>query len=333
MLRKSDEIQGAQTPEDPTRDRLTGVMKKDEAEAQMARRAAETQGGTLFLCGVDGMRGINERYGLLTGDECLKRSARILSYLIRKDDILGRRSGDVFEIYMPSCRDPQQALAVCKRIHDRFRTNRGDERSKVPLSMTVVWEQKKPQDTLEEMFRRAEEELRTQREALESLPSQGGEGSGYIKDVKQVRKELVEQIQQPGAYCQDFETFKGIYRFLARGIIRSGQKACVILITVVNEAGGSPSLQEKDALMEQLGETIGATLRIGDVYARYSSSQYLVLVIDTTESQADRVVERIREQFQPCQGKNDVLVHSCYDLQPTQMGMIPDIGDELWPLE
>lgn len=39
----------------------------------------------------------------------------------------------------------------------------------------------------------------------------------YIKDVRQVRRELIEQIRKPGSYCQDYETFKGIYRFLEWG--------------------------------------------------------------------------------------------------------------------
>ena len=333
MQQKLDETQGKKKPAEEIHDRLTGVLKKGVAEAQIASRMNEARGGTLFLCDVDGITRINEQYGHLAGDECLKRAAHILSFMIRQGDVLGRRSGDEFEIFMPGCQDVRQAQAICKRIHDRFRTKDENGDSKIPLSVTVVWEQKKPQDTLMEMLKRADEEMHRQREALESLPSQVNEGNGYIKDVKQVRKELVEQIQQPGAYCQDFETFKGIYRFLARGIIRSGQKACVILITVVNEEGGSPSLHEKDALMEQLGETIGATLRIGDVYARYSSCQYLLLVIDTTENQADRVVERIREQFLAGRRGNNVLIHSCYDLQPTQIGVIPGMGDGYWSLD
>jgi hypothetical protein len=67
--------------------------------------------------------------------------------------------------------------------------------------------------------------------------------------------------------------------------------------------------------MKQLGEDIGITLRIGDVYTRYSSSQYLLLVIDTTEEKADRIVDRIRERFLDGRQGEDVLIHHCYELQ------------------
>ena len=107
---------------------------------------------------------------------------------------------------------------------------------------------------------------------------------------------------------------------MERGLIRSGQEACVILLTVVDEQGGSLIPYEKDTLMEQLGEYIGAALRIGDVYTRYSSSQYLVLVIDTTEGQAGMIAERIKERFLEDGRGKDILIHHCYELQPARFG-------------
>ena len=77
-------------------------------------------------------------------------------------------------------------------------------------------------------------------------------GDNYQKDVRQVRNDLMEQIRVPGAYCQDYDTFKSIYRFLERGIIRGGQKSCVILLSVTDEEGRSIAPDKKDRLMERL---------------------------------------------------------------------------------
>lgn len=281
------------------------------------------------MCRLNGLKGINEQYGHLTGDECLKQVACILSYMIRPDDILGRRSGDEFEIFILGCQDAQQSQDICQRIHDRFRARRGSGGGRIPLSVTVVWTRQEPEDTLRELLERADRKMEQKRAQLGTVLSQGKEGKGYVKDAVQIRKELMERIQQPGGYCQDYETFKGICRFLARGIIRSGQKACVILITVVNEEGGSLRPHEKDVLMEQLGKEIGAALRMGDVYTRYSSSQFLLLVIGTTEDQADTIAERVRGQFLSGRQGNDVLVHSCYELQPARIKQTAESGDRV----
>ena len=83
MNEKPDE--GKQNEEE--RDQLTGLLKKDMAEIQIASKMRGKRGGTLFLCDVDHMKQINERYGHQTGDECLKQVAQILSYMIRSNDI------------------------------------------------------------------------------------------------------------------------------------------------------------------------------------------------------------------------------------------------------
>lgn len=315
---KLGEKQG-EKKEEKNLDRLTGVMKKNIAEKQIAFKINERRGGTLFLCDVDGLERINRQYGHQAGDECLKQVAQIISFMISQDDILGRSGGDEFVIFMPNCRDAQQAQEVCARIGNRFRANRG--KGKIPLSVTVAHVMWQSGFTYEKLYECAVEKMKKQREALDIEKGQKDkEGEHYIKDVRQVRKELIEQIKKPGAYCQDYETFKSIYRFLERGIIRSGQKACVILITVVDKQGRSLLPQEKDVLMEQLGENIESTLRIGDVYTRYSSSQYLALVIDTTEGQTDLIVSRIKERFLAGRQENNILIHHCYELQPAQIG-------------
>jgi len=302
------------------RDRLTGTLMKDFAETRIIARMQERRDGTLFLCSVNDLKQINEQYGHPMGDACLKQAARILTYMICADDILARRSGDQFMIYMPDCRSEGQAEENGRRFYNRFRTSGGKVEGKVALSVTIVWAVQGGMGTWPELLARADGEMERELAELERAQRRGRRrGDRYIRDVKQVRKELAEQIRKPGAYCQDYETFKGIYRFLARGIIRNGQKACVILITVVNEEGGVPRLSVKDSLMEQLGDQIEAALRIGDVYTRYSSSQYLLLVINTTERQADQIAERIREQFLTSREGNDILIHDCYELQPTQI--------------
>lgn len=302
-------------------DRLTGILKKSIAETRVASMINGNQGGALFLCDMDNLKKINDQHGHLAGDECLKEAAQILEYMIQPDDIIGRRSGDEFLIFMPHCKNMQQAENTCKRIENRFRANKGKDKKKIPFSVTTVYALWQPGDTSRSLFRRADEELERRRASLYLSDERNQKRKDhYIKDVNRVRKELIEQIQKPGAYCQDYETFKGIYRFLERGIIRSGQKACVILLTVVDEQGGSLLPHEKDVRMEQLGENIGSTLRIGDVYTRYSSSQYLILVIDTTEGQADIIVDRIKNKFLADRKGNNILIHHCYELQPARIG-------------
>ena len=322
VYEKPDE--GRQNEEE--RDQLTGILKKSTAEARITSWMRGRRGGTLFLCDVNHMKRINEQYGHQTGDECLKRVAQILSYMIRYNDILGRCGGDEFIIFMPECLDMGQAQENCRRIQERFHADGRREKDRIPLSLTVVWELRKPGNTYQNLFASVCEKLKRQKGIMDTVRAETKRKDHYITDVRRIQEELTEQIQKQEAYCQDYETFKSIYRFLERGIARSGQKVCVILLTVVDGQGKSPLPYEKDVLMEQLGEDIGITLRIGDVYTRYSSSQYLLLVIDTAQEQADRIVDRIRERFLDGRQGEDVLIHHCYELQSVRNENTMDRG-------
>lgn len=311
---------GKQQAETSELDQLTGIWKKSAAEARITSAMSKNRRGALVLCDVNRLKQINDQYGHLAGDECLKEVAQILVYMIREDDILGRCGGDDFLIFIQNCQEIEQAEEICRRIENRFRINGGKSKNKIALSVTALSVLRQPGDTCRSLLERADTELRKRKAAFDTEGEQKNKGKDhYAKDARRIRKELIEQIRKPGAYCQDYETFKGIYRFLERGIIRSGQKACVILMTVVDGQGRSLLPGEKDAQMERLGEDIQSTLRIGDVYTRYSSSQYLVLVIDTTEGQGDRIAERIRESFLAGGAGNDILVHHCYALQPARI--------------
>ena len=109
--------------------------------------------------------------------------------------------------------------------------------------------------------------------------------------------ELREKDRPQGAYCQDYETFKRLYRFVERGLMRAPSSAYTILLTLVDDNKAYVTLQDKEHLMISLGKTIKASLRSGDVYTQYSSCQYLLMVMGTSLENAWKVVERVRSNF------------------------------------
>lgn len=217
-------------------DKLTGVWNSAAVEAKIIR--AMRDGGTLFVCDVDRLKRVNDQLGHYVGDECLKQVAKTLGYMTHGDGILGRIGGDEFVLFLSGCREQDKALELVRRIEERFRKERrGEKREKEALlGVTVGYAIKQDGEAYQGLVRRAQEVLlQKKKEMSEKESPLVKREDNYGKDVRQVREDLIEQIRKPGAYCQDYETFKGIYRFIERGIIRSKQKACVILITLVGE--------------------------------------------------------------------------------------------------
>lgn len=74
---------------------------------------------------IDKFKGINDTYGHIIGDKCLKSLALTASTSVRKTDIVGRYGGDEFIIILP-----QSGPADALKIGEQFRKN--IEKSKNP---------------------------------------------------------------------------------------------------------------------------------------------------------------------------------------------------------
>ena len=276
-------------------DSLTGVLNWHAARARITDQLSEN--GALLICDIDHFKRINERFGHRAGDECLQLAAQTLGRLIGDRDILGRSGGDEFVIYMPECQGEKLAKQALERLTDRFAAYQKRRAGEISLTVTAGCAVCGEEDTCETMFARARKDLFEKRRGAAGGGWEEAAGAdSYRRDAGRIREDLMEEISMPGAYCNRWQCFQ----------------------TVVDDDGRSVAPDEKDFLMELLGEAIRTTLRIGDVYTRYTSSQYLVLAIDTSQKLADMIADRVKEKFLSDSGRKNLLVHCCYELQPAR---------------
>lgn len=112
-------------------------------------------------------------------------------------------------------------------------------------------------------------------------------------DLNIIKQELQEvDSDRRAVYCE-YEFFKEIYRLCARGSSRTGQVVHVALITVASESGEELSHKQVNSSMEKLKEVLETSLRRNDVYARYSVSQYLVMLQSTSYENGLVVLKRV----------------------------------------
>ena len=294
-------------------DSLTGILNRRAAEQRI--REAMGEGGAFFICDIDQFKGVNDRFGHLTGDKCLKQAARTLGGMIRGDDILGRFGGDEFIIFMPNCTDAALAQKIAKRIEQRFSGER-KRQGAIALSITVGCAVKRQGDTYQTLFQRADAALlRKKTEAGGTCHKADSEDFGR-KDIEQLRTELTGPEGISDDRCLDYETFQSICRFLERGIGRTGLKASVILLTAAD--GGRWSVPDMDAQMRRLGAVIQSTLEAGDVYTRCAFCQYMILAVDAAADRAEQIAGRVRERFLKENGDGRRLDCDCFALQSVQ---------------
>jgi DNA-binding SARP family transcriptional activator len=117
-------------------------------------------------------------------------------------------------------------------------------------------------------------------------------------DIEIIKGELREPIISKGAFYCEYEVFKNLYRLEARTSARSGQSVFICLITALNEKTGETlETKTRGKVMDGLHTVIRQSLRKGDVYSRFSASQYVLMLPGLTYENCEMVMSRIHKRY------------------------------------
>jgi diguanylate cyclase (GGDEF)-like protein len=102
-------------------DALTGLGNRrafDEAvEAEVARARRHERPLSLIVADLDGFKDINDRYGHLNGDRCLRQVARAIGATVRVPDACFRWGGDEFAVLLAEA-ERDEADRIGRRLAD-----------------------------------------------------------------------------------------------------------------------------------------------------------------------------------------------------------------------
>ncbi|MBO4504955.1 MAG: winged helix-turn-helix domain-containing protein [Lachnospiraceae bacterium] len=133
-------------------------------------------------------------------------------------------------------------------------------------------------------------------------------------DIGIIKEDLCEQGEAQGAFFCEYEFFKDVYQLEARACARSGDSIYLCLITLSSTTDEDAPLKVMNRAMEDLQFAINETLRRGDVLARYSMSQYVILLPTASYENVEMIMKRISSAFYRKYMKKDIGIQ--YKLQP-----------------
>ena len=131
-----------------------------------------------------------------------------------------------------------------------------------------------------------------------------------------VREQLREPEGAGGALYCDYDFFKVIYHAEARAIARSGDAVHIGLISVTGEKGQELPRRSLDRCMENLRELVRTNLRKGDIAARCSVSQYILMLPRANYENSCKVCERVVKAFFRQYPHSPAELH--YSVQPLE---------------
>ena len=288
------------------KDPLTNLWNRKYLEEDVTRYLeGMSSDGVFVMLDIDNFKKINDSFGHIAGDSLLTTFARILQNRIGPRDLCARIGGDEFVVFLKGDYSAEEIKEYCQELleiaADELK-DALDNKTNVSVSIGVSTAPFDGSD-FDTLFSKADKAL--------YFVKQNGKNSFHLfrergnvmkenpdaidikADMERLERMISERNTEEGAFKVEYEGFKHIYQFVSRSVGRTDQSVYMLLLTINH---GEFMKLSNDALrgcMEELERAIVVTIRQGDVTTRYSSFQYVVMLLCNDYESAKAVAERI----------------------------------------
>lgn len=122
-------------------DPLTGVLSRGSFEKELAcwLTAAERQPFALLFLDLDRFKSINDQYGHVEGDACLREIGSRLSNALRSGDLVGRYGGDEFCLLIAGVSTEQDLLPLTERLQKAVQKQLALPGGETQIGVSLGW--------------------------------------------------------------------------------------------------------------------------------------------------------------------------------------------------
>ena len=161
-----------------THDALTGLHNRFFFDEELSRlEENHRQPISVLMLDMDGLKKINDSLGHFTGDEALRRVARLVRSCLRGEDLVARLGGDEFAVLLPNTRQRERDRIIARMNRMLSHSNR--QNPGLPLAISIGAATAQPGESLrkalEEADQRLYEEKRRKKEATVEAATDPGQ--------------------------------------------------------------------------------------------------------------------------------------------------------------
>lgn len=295
-------------------DYLTGLLGREQGEKEISESLRSGR-GCVMMMDLDHFREINETYGHLAGDYVLKMTADALKDVC-KNDIICRMGGDEFLYYAGGITTQEDASNKAEQILNAFRRKKEEINIMQELSLSIgISLFGMDGGEYAELVRKADKALYHVKQSDNAEHYLFYQSANMTKTLEQSKADLdrlvnmVENRQSyKGAFQVDYGEFERIYDFVQHFSQRNNQEVQLILFTLFSSDGSDIRLEQMELAMQCMEQAIMKSLRGVDVGTRYSSFQFLVVLVGTEKDNIRIVTERIIQNYFKLYGNRDITI-------------------------
>ena len=309
LLRQVFAESAQETQSELASDSLTSFLNRRYFEEKINNYLLHPKScGTFFMMDLDNFKQVNDTYGHKAGDELIQIFADVIRENVREKDFVCRIGGDEFAVFFPELDEERVICRRARNIIDLFagrKKEAGYGICSVSIGIMTKYLGGEEMDC-EQLYEKADRALyfvknngKDDYHLYASMPEElkNSRQNGTQMGLDQLMRQIAERKYRPGAYSVEYDRFSFIYQFIARNVERNRQHVQVILISMDLPEGGEQSLEKVEDSLVLLESAIVRSLRRGDVTSRFSSTQQIVLLMDSNQENGAMVAERILDKY------------------------------------
>lgn len=295
-------------------DYLTGLLGREQGEKEISE-SLRNGSGCVMMMDLNHFRQINAAYGHLAGDYVLKVTADALKDVC-KNDIICRMGGDEFLYYAGGITTQEEASDKAEQILNAFTQKKEEINIMKELSLSIgISLFGMDGGEYSELVRKADKALYHVKQSENEKHYLFYQSTSMTRTLEQSKTDLerlvnmVENRQSyQGAFQVDYGEFERIYDFVQHFSQRNNQEVQLILFTLFSSDGSDIRLEQMELAMQCMEQAIMKSLRGVDVGTRYSSFQFLVVLVGTEKENIRIVTERIIQNYFKLYGNRDITI-------------------------
>jgi len=280
-------------------DYLTGLLSRKTGENRIFKAMKDVSGCLAFI-DLDNLKKTNEILGHLAGDYAIMTVGEVLQKH-SQNAVVMRLGGDEFVFFMLGA-DMDDATRIMDKIFRSFEEQKEKSSYLCYSSLSAGLCMSTTKDVYEDILSKADK-------VLYHVKKRGKCGYDFYtaslyeiknhssEDLSRLVEELRNQKENKGTLKVEYQEFGKVYEYVCCLADRFKHKLELIMITVQPAVADSLYIDEKERAMTYMEKTIQASLRAVDVCTRFSSEQFLVILVDAGKDDIDMITGRIFDNF------------------------------------
>ena len=290
-------------------DELTGLLLRAYGEKKIVSLIKERPGALIF-CDMDNLKTINDRFGHKSGDKALKILGNVIGEY-GENGVACRIGGDEFLLYLDNVTE-NKVVEIMDSITDAFKNEVANDTTiniatiSAGVCLTI------PADLYPNVLNKADK-------ALYHVKQRGKAGYFIYKDeldsmkadnhvdINQVTRSILDAGKYDGALDVEYRQFTKMYEYLNNVCARYNHSCNVVLVTLDAKSNKTMYIDEIEQGMKYMEMAIKNTIRSVDICTKYSSVQFLIVLLEAGEENIHTIINRIFTLFYKMSQNSDLI--------------------------